>query len=186
MSIREQYTVPKRFNSFSIALMVLGVIAIIALYISTHGGGITDEHTKNQQDARFWGSLLQNSVYFLLVVNAAMFFICATTLAWGGWQMVFRRVSEAISACVPIVGVLAGIILISICLSDNHTIYHWTDAEHVKHDPVLDHKKGFLSKGFFITMTIITIVGWSWLGWKMRQLSRSIDNKPLNLEDGKK
>ena len=38
------------------------------------------------EQARFWGSLLQNSVYFLLVTNAVMFFICATTLAWGGWH----------------------------------------------------------------------------------------------------
>ncbi len=185
MSIREQFTLPKRYNSFSIALMVVGVIAIIALYITTHGGG-GDEHTKNQQDARFWASLLQNSVYFLLIVNAAMFFICATTLAWGGWQMVFRRVSEAISACVPIVGTIAGIILIAICVMDNHAIYHWTDAEHVKHDPILYAKKGFLSKGFFITATILTIVGWSLLGWKMRRLSRSIDDKPLTIEEGKK
>jgi hypothetical protein len=185
MSLREQFILPKRYNTFSIALMALGVIAIIALYISTHGGA-ADEHTKHQQDARFWASLLQNSVYFLLVVNAAMFFICATTLAWGGWQMAFARVSEAVSACVPIVGTIAGVILIAVCFSDNHTIYHWTDAEHVKHDPVLDHKSGFLSKGFFITATIITIVGWSLLGWKMRRLSRSIDGKRLTIEEGKK
>ena len=40
---------------------------------------------------RFWAVLLQNSVFFLLVVNASMFFICVTTLAMGGWQMAFRR-----------------------------------------------------------------------------------------------
>src|SRR5690606_17190529 len=185
MSIREQFILPKRYNTFSIALMALGVISIIALYIATHGGA-ADEHTRHQQDARFWASLLQNSVFFLLVVNAAMFFICATTLAWGSWQLAFSRVSEAVSACVPVIGAIAGVILISIVFSDNHSIYHWTDAEHVKHDPVLNFKKGFLSKGFFITATVITIVGWSWLGWKMRSISRSIDNKPITVEEGKK
>lgn len=185
MAIRENFTLPKRFNTIAFALMALGIIAIIALYISTHGGGGTVEE-KNHADARFWASLLQNSVYFLLVVNASMFFICATTLAWAGFQMAFRRVTEAISACVPVMGVLAGVVLLAICFSDNHTIYHWTDAAHVKHDPILDHKSGFLSKGFFATWTIITIVGWSLLGWKMRRLSRGIDNKKLTVEEGKK
>jgi hypothetical protein len=162
--------------------MALGIISIIALYLNTHGGGGTAAE-QERQDARFWGSLLQNSVYFLLVVNAAMFFICATTLAWGGWQMAFRRVSEAVSACVPVMGVIAGAILLALVLGDKHVIYHWL---HPGHDEVLAHKSGFLNKGFFIIWTIITIAGWSFLGWKIRHHSRSIDNKKLTIEEGKK
>lgn len=180
MVIREKYTVPKRFNSIAITLMVIGLLAIIGLYATQ--GSKSDVHSQ----ARFWGSLLQNSVYFLLVVNAAMFFICATTLAWGGWQMSFRRVSEAISACVPVVGTICGVILLLICFGGNHEIYHWTDTEHVKHDAILNFKKGFLNKNFFAVMTVLTIVAWSLLGRKMRKLSQSIDDKPLNLEEGKK
>ncbi|HEX7845797.1 MAG TPA: quinol:cytochrome C oxidoreductase [Chitinophagaceae bacterium] len=180
MSIRENFIVPKRYNTISIALMVIGVLAIVGLYI-THGSS-KDHH----ESARFWASLLQNSVYFLLVTNAAMFFICATTLAWGGWQLAFSRVSEAISAAVPVIGVICFAILMAITFGDNHTIYHWTDSHHVAEDAVLDHKKGFLSKGFFTTMTILTIVGWSVLGWKMRQRSRSLDNNPIPTVEGRK
>jgi hypothetical protein len=181
MSIRENYIVPKRYNTLSIALMVIGVLAIIGLYITA--GSKEDPH----QQARFWGSLLQNSVYFLLVVNAAMFFICATTLGWGGFQWAFSRVSEAVSACVPVIGVICGAILLSIAFSGNHEIYHWTDAEHVKHDPVLLHKSGFLSKGFFAVVTVLTLILWSFLGWKMRQRSRMLDNNPLpSVEERKK
>jgi Ni/Fe-hydrogenase subunit HybB-like protein len=181
MSIKEKFIVPKRYNSIAIALMVIGVLAIIGLYV-THGAK-DDAH----KQARFWASLLHNSVYFLLVVNASMFFICATTLAWGGWQMAFRRVPEAISAVVPVIGIISAAILLAICFSDNHTIYHWTDAEHVKYDKILNFKKGFLNKGFFAFMTVFTVVAWSFLGWKMRQLSRSLDEKPLaTREEGKK
>ena len=186
MSIREKFEVPKRYNTVSIALMLLGIVAIAALYISTHGSGGTPEE-KKLQDARFWASLLQNSVYFLLVVNASMFFICATTLAWGGWQMAFRRVPEAISAVVPVIGVIALAILLSIAFGSNHTIFHWTDTEHVKHDAILNFKKGFLNKNFFAVITILTIGLWSLLGWKMRKLSRSLDEKPLaTREEAKK
>jgi len=185
-SIRENFVPTKKYNTLAFALMAVGIIAIIALYISTHGSTANEEE-KKLQDARFWASLMQNSVFFLLIVNAAMFFICATTLAWGGWQLSFRRVTEAVSACVPVLGVIAAVILLSIAFGSNHTIYHWTDAEHVKHDAILDAKKGFLNKGFYTTVTLLTVILWSVLGWKMRQMSRKLDNEPLKtLEEKKK
>jgi Ni/Fe-hydrogenase subunit HybB-like protein len=181
MLIREQFVIPRRYNTISLALIVIGLLAIIGLYI-THGS-----KSDPQEQARFWGSLLQNSVYFLLVTNAAMFFICATTLAWAGFPMTFRRATEAISACVPVLGVVCGIILIAICFNGNHILYHWTDSNTVANDEALQWKSGFLNKGFFITATILTIVAWSAIGWKMRRLSRSLDEKPLQtIEEGKR
>jgi hypothetical protein len=180
MAIREHFEIPKRYNSISLGLMAIGILSIIILFV-THGLK-DDAHLQ----ARFWGSLLQNSVYFLLVVNASMFFICATTLAWGGWQMSFRRVTEAISTCVPVIGVICFVILMVIVFGGNHEIYHWTDTEHVQHDDVLKHKSGFLNKGFFTVWTIITIGGWWLLGRKMRQLSHQTDDKSLTVEEGKR
>jgi hypothetical protein len=181
MSIRSTFTAPKNYNKIALAFIAIGVLSIIGLWVTS--GSSADP----KEQARFWASLLQNSVFFLLVVNAAMFFVCITTLAWGGWQMSFRRVPEAISAAVPVIGVISAVILLAIVFGDNHTIYHWTDTEHVAHDPILDHKKGFLNKNFFAIVTVLTVALWSLLGWKMRQLSRSIDNEPLaTLEERKK
>jgi hypothetical protein len=180
MATRDYFKIPKRYNTVSLALMAIGILSVIILLI-THG--LKDDA---HEQARFWASLLQNSVYFLLVVNASMFFICATTLAWGGWQMAFRRVPEAISACVPVIGVITFVVLMVVVFGGNHEIYHWTDGEHVKHDEILLAKSGFLNKGFFTVWSFITIAGWSWLGWKMRQLSRSIDDEPISVEEGKK
>jgi hypothetical protein len=181
MSIKERFIIPKRYNTIAIALMVIGLFAIVGLYV-THGAK-NDVHMQ----ARFWASLLQNSVYFLLVVNAAMFFICATTLAWSGWQVAFSRVSEAISAVVPVIGTISGVILLIICFSNNHVLYHWADSKVVAGDAALQWKSGFLNKNFFAGWTIFTILSWSLLGWKMRKLSRSLDEKPLaSKEEGKK
>lgn len=177
MSIREQFIIPKRYKTVSFALMAIGVLAIIGLYV-THGAK-KDHH----EQARFWAALLHNSVYFLLVVNAAMFFICATTLAWGGWQMAFRRVPEAISAVVPVIGVISGVILLLICFNGDHVLYHWTDSKAVDNDEILTWKKGFLNKNFFVFWTVFTITAWSLLGWKMRKLSRSLDDKPLESKE---
>jgi hypothetical protein len=180
MSIRSTFTAPKNYNTVALSLIAIGVLSMIGLWVTS--GSSADP----REQARFWASLLQNSVFFLLVVNASMFFICITTLAWGGWQMSFRRVPEAISAVIPVVGVICAAILLAIVFGDNHTIYHWTDAEHVKHDEILSHKKGFLNKTFFTVVTVLTVLLWSVLGWKMRQLSRSLDNEPLATLDERK
>ncbi|ANE51911.1 quinol:cytochrome C oxidoreductase [Flavisolibacter tropicus] len=179
MATREFFAIPKRYNSLSLILMAIGIISIIILYI-THGSS-SDHH----EQARFWASLLQNSVYFLLIVNISTFFICATTLAWGGWQMTFRRVPEAIASCVPVMSVITFIILMALVFGGNHELYHWTDTAHVQHDEVLSHKSGFLNKGFFTVVTLITLLAWSFLGWKLRKLSTEIDNQPLTIEEGK-
>ncbi len=180
MALRDQFVIPKRYTTISFALMAIGIISILVLFFTS--GMKSDEY----EQARFWASLLQNSIYFLLVVNAAMFFICATTLAWAGFQVAFKRVTEAISACVPVIGVISFIILMAIAFGGNHVIYHWSSDAIVKNDAILSHKAGFLNKPFFTIWTIITIAGWSWLGWKMRQLSRSIDDTPLTVEEGKR
>jgi hypothetical protein len=178
-TLREQFVIPKRYNTVSLALMAVGLLSLIILFI-THGTS-SDEHVS----ARFWASILQNSVFFLLITNGSIFFICATTLAWGGWQMAFRRVPEAIGACVPVIGIIAGVVLLALVFGGNHAIYHWASPE-AAHDPAIEHKVGFLNKPFFAIWTVITIVGWSWLGRKLRALSTGIDNNPLSIEEGKR
>ena len=115
-----------------------------------------------------------------------MFFFCAVTLAWGGFQMSFRRVTEAISACVPVIGGITFVILMCLVLGHKAFIYEWLDKAMVEKDPILNGKKGFLNPTFFIIWTTLTIGLWTILGYKMRQLSRETDNHPLTVEEGKK
>ena len=175
MSTVEQFVPSKKYNTAAFVLMAIGLLSAIAIFISTHGSTATP-----QDNARFWASMLQNSVFFLMICNATMFFFCATALAWGGWQIAFTRVTEAISAVVPVIGVIAVVILLSIVYGGNHVIYHWTDAAHVEHDPILLYKKGFLNPTFFTIVTVLTVVLWSFLGWRMRKLSRQTDETNFN------
>ena len=175
-SFKEQFQVTGRFKTWSLALIGIGVVSLLA-GIFIYGRG-DEEH-----QARFWGALLQNSVYFLLIVNAAMFFICATTLAMAGFQMSFRRVSEAISVAVIPLGIIALIILLALVLGHQHHIYHWLTPGN---DKLLNGKHVFLNPTFFCIWTILTIGLWIGLGYKMRRLSRSLDNNPLpSIEAGK-
>src|SRR5215211_9296538 len=126
-SINYQFNMPGRYRMWSLALLGIGVLSVV---IGFFVYGMGDEH----HNARFWATLLQNSVYFFLITNAAMFFICATTLAMGGWQMSFRRVTEAISTTVPVLGIITLVILLTLVLGHKHHIYHWTDKAAVNAD----------------------------------------------------
>jgi hypothetical protein len=179
MSTKERFEIPSGYRMWSLTLMGAGIISLIVGYL-IYGTG--DE----AHQMRFWAALLQNSVYFLLVVNAAMFFFTAVTLAWGGFQMAFRRVTEAISACVPVIGGITFVILMTLVIGHKVFIYEWLDKAMVAKDPVLNGKKGFLNPGFFIIWTTLTIGLWTILGYKMRQMSRETDDQPLTVEEGKK
>ena len=176
-SIKEHFEIPGRYKQWAMGLMGVGVLSLIIGFI-LYG---SDNH-----GTRFWSALLQNSVYFLLIVNAAMFFFCALTLGWGGFQMTFRRVTEAISASVIPIGAITFVILMCIVFGGKTTIYEWLDKDVVTHDEALKGKSGFLSPTFFTVYSILTIGLWTALGYKMRQLSRSIDDTPLSLPEAKK
>jgi hypothetical protein len=177
-SIKEHFETPGRYKQWSMALMGVGVLSLIIGYIMY--GGV-------DQGTRFWATLLQNSVYFLLIVNAAMFFFTATTLAMGGWPLVFRRVTEAISASVIPIGVITFVILMCLVFGGHTAIYEWLDKDAVSKDAVLNGKKGFLNPSFFTIYSVLTIGLWTVLGKKMRDLSRSLDDHPLtSIEEGKK
>jgi hypothetical protein len=176
--MKEHFEIPRSYKTWSIGLIVVGLLALVIGYL-LYGTG------DQEQQTHFWGALLQNSVYFLLTVNAAMFFLCASTLAMGGWQISFRRVTEAISACVPLIGFITFVILMAIVFGGKHLLYDWLDKDVVSKDEILKGKSGFLNPTFFTVWTILSIGLWALLGLKMRRISREIDDTPLNPEEGK-
>jgi hypothetical protein len=177
-SIKEHFVIPGRYKQWSLGLMAVGVLSLIVGAI-LYGG--------HEHGTRFWAALLQNSVYFLLIVNAAMFFFTAHVLGMSGYVLAFRRVTEAISAAVIPIGVITFVILMCLVFGGHSAIYEWLDKDAVAKDAVLNGKKGFLNPTFFTVYTILTIGLWIVLGWKMRSLSRSLDNAPLqSVSEGKK
>lgn len=176
-SYSNKFVQPEGMKKWGIGLSAIGGLALLA-------GIVFLAFSKDEYSVtRFWAVLLQNSTYFLLVVNAAMFFLCATTLAWAGFTVSFRRVTEAISTLVPIFGVIAFIVLMALVYGHQHNIYHWLTPEG---DKVLNGKKGFLNPTFFTVWTVITIVGWSYLGHNMRKISREADENEMSVEEGKR
>lgn len=175
--MKDQFVVPARLKNTSYVLMGVGLLTLLIGFFAFHG-----EHGST----RFWAGLLQNSTYFLLVVLASSFFIGATTLAHGGWQIAFRRVPEAISMAVPIMGLITFVILMILIFGGHEHIYHWVNPHHVAEDKILTWKSAFLNKGFFTVATILTIGLWSFFTVKLRRMSIEEDSWDLRPETGRK
>lgn len=177
LDFKEQFEVPSQMKKWSYILIGIGLLAFI-IGLFTKGTGT------NEERAIFMGTIMYNTIFWTMVCNAAMFFICATTLAMGGWQMTFRRVAEAISTLVPVFGIITLVVLFYIVFTGNHEIYHWLDAKQVAADEILKGKSGFLNVKFFVIWSILAVGLWSLLGWRMRKISSEADIEPMDFNSG--
>lgn len=171
-SIKEQFEIPSKMKTWAYALIGVGILSFIIGFITK---GMGDEHEK----AVFIGTIMYNTIFWTLVCNASMFFISATTMAWGGWPVAFRRIPEAISTMVGLFGAITLAVLLFVVFSHNHHIYHWTDDAAVAADPILKGKAGFLNVKFFTIWTTAAIGLWWYLGKRMRDLSAKADEASL-------
>ena len=185
--MNHSFELPGSYKKWTIGLIVVGLITLLYGFIAYHPFEHATHGTGANAGTRFWSVLLQNSVFWLLIVNASMFFIGVTTLAMGGWQVALRRVPEAISSVVPVLGIICFLILMTIVWGGHDDIYHWINKETVAGDKILNGKKGFLNPVFFTVFSAVTIFIWWFLGQKLRSLSLESDKTgPMDYETGKK
>jgi len=171
--MNNQYVAPAGYKKWSSGLMIVGLISLILgiIFLNPLAGA----HGGNLNSTRFWSVLLQNCIFWLMLTNIATFFIVINTLAMSGWQVAFRRVTEAVSSVVPIMGIIAMVIFLCIVLGNRSDIYMWLDKNAVAHDAVLSGKKEFLNPAVFLIYSLLAIFLWSFWGKKLRNLSLKSD-----------
>ena len=182
--MNNQYVTPAGYKKWSAGFMIAGLLTLIFGVIFLHpvAGSLGD----NLNGTRFWAVLLQNSLFWLLLVNTSTFFIVITTLAMGGWQVALRRVCDAISSLVPLMGLLTLVVILSIVFGHRTDIYPWLNKEMVAHDEVLKGKSGFLNPFAYAFASIICIALWAYVGKKLRELSLESDKMgTMDYETGK-
>ncbi|MEP6582676.1 MAG: quinol:cytochrome C oxidoreductase [Ginsengibacter sp.] len=179
-----QYVTPAGYKKWSAGLMIIGLLTLICgvIFLNPSAGS----RGENVNSTRFWAVMLQNSLFWLFLVNASTFFIGICTLAMGGWQVAFRRVTDAISSVVPIMGILTLVVIFSIVFGHRTDIYPWLDKDMVAHDEVLKGKSGFLNPGVYAFASIACIGLWVFVGKKLRDLSLQSDKMgTMDYETGK-
>ncbi len=182
--MNNQYVTPPGYKRWSMIFIIIGIVTLVCGVIALNP--LAGSDGSNVNSTRFWAGLLQNSIYWLLLVNTGTFFIVICTLAMGGWQVAFRRVSEAISSVVPVMGVLTLLVMLSIVLGHRSDIYPWLDKNLVAHDAIIRGKSGFLNPTVYTIASIVCIGLWAYIGKKLKDLSLDTDRMgTMDYETGK-
>ena len=116
---------------------------------------------------RTWANFLLNSYYFLTLSIGAAFFLTIQYITQSGWSAMFKRVPEAMMAFLPV----GAILLLIFLIFGSHSVYHWTHADAVANDELLQHKAPYLNIPFMIARYVLFVGSWVILAWMMRKYS---------------
>lgn len=172
--MNERFEIPAKMKNTSLGLMILGALVLIIGAFTLLGGEAKDQ-------TRFWIVLMQNSIFFLLVMVACVFIQAAAALAQGAWLVAYKRIPEAIGANVWIFGLIATLILLYVVfgldVEGHNPIFHWV---HPHGDAIIEAKTPFLNSTMFVIVTLLTVTAWSYFGFKFRDLSLKQESAPRN------
>lgn len=169
--ITDRFEIPSRFKLTGLVLLAIGILSLVI-------GAFTLLSGSEHDQARFWISLLQNSVYFLFMAVSSVFIMSAAGAAQGAWIVTYRRVTEAIGANVWVFGAIALVILFAIVFGggQHNPIFHWV---HPGDDEILQGKAAFLNPGMFVGFSVVTVALWSWFGIQFRKNSLAQEKAPI-------
>ena len=155
------FTINKKAKNLSMALMGIGLIALIFGFVSNPHGA--------------WPALLFNTYFYLGISVFAVFFVAMQYVSEAGWSIVLKRVPEAIMGALPAFSAIMLLIMVAAIMHFNH-IYHWLHegimtVGHEEYDSIIAGKEAYLNATFFIIRTIIYLLGWNYFAKKLRSLS---------------
>ena len=155
------FTIDKKAKNFSMALMAIGIMAVIFGFVSNPHGA--------------WPALLFNTYFYLGISVFAVFFVALQYVAEAGWSIVLKRVPEAIMGALPVFSGIMLFIMIASIMHWNH-IYHWLhegimDPASEHYDRIIAGKEPYLNATFFVIRTIVYLLGWNYFAKKLRSLS---------------
>lgn len=157
------YTFTKKTKNITIGLMVIGLITLIAGFLTDHApeGVSHDEY----HHTRIWANLLVNGWFFMGIGLLATFFMALQYVAEVAWSVAVKRVYEAVSSYLPIGAIIMFLILLAGQFHVHH-LYHWMDPDVInpespKYDEVIANKHGYFTPWFFWLRTIAYLVIWN-------------------------
>lgn len=109
-------------------------------------------------------------VFILSLAIGALFLVALEYIVGADWSVPFRRMNEFFSSMLPYL-----IILVIPLFFSLHTLYHWTHADAVETDRILQGKAPYLNESFFIIRNIAFILIWSLFYFLMVRNSRKQD-----------
>jgi hypothetical protein len=154
-----EVTLPKGhlFTRLTWVAAVIGVVGVVASLVLRAG-----------HDEQFYFSWLVAYLYFLSIALGGLFFVMVLFVTRAGWGVVVRRVAENAMVTIPIFIVL----FIPVFLGMGE-LFHWTHADAVEHDALLQSKTWYLNNGRFLGFAALYFLLWTGMAlWFGRQSLR--------------
>lgn len=153
-SVSVDKVAPKKFEVtptgriILLAMMAIGVLCFIAAML-------VDKE-------RAWHSYLTSYFYFSSLAVGGLFFTAIQHAVSAGWSVTIRRLSEAMTAFLPVVFV-GGIIL----LFAGSNLYLWLDKAVVAKDAILQGKSAYLNLAFWAIRMVVFVGLWIYFARKI-------------------
>jgi hypothetical protein len=142
-------------GKFGKTMLVLGIVGLV---ISAVGMGIDYQ--------RFYYSYLVAFCFWVSLGLGALFFTMLHHLVGATWSVVIRRISESLMLVLPVMAIFFIPLIFGI-----HDLYHWSHAEAVETDPLLNMKAPYLNQVFFIVRSFVYFAVWTLLAARLYRMS---------------
>lgn len=140
------------------AFKIAGAVGVVGILASV-GLAFSGDEAKHQ----FFFSWLTAFMFCLTIGLGSLFFIIIHHLTRATWSASTRRIAENVAINLPLMALM--FIPVAIGL---HDLYHWSHAEVVAKDPILQWKAGYLNAPFFFVRAVIYFAIWGGLAWFFR------------------
>lgn len=142
-----------------------------------HGAGASVEHEGSPVWLkRLLVSIWHSNVFFIGVSVVGTVWMAIQYVAYAGWSVSVKRISEALSAWL----LPGGIIMLVVFLLGRHDIFHWThegimEKGNPNFDAIIAGKSGFLNLPFYLIRMVSYLAIWWLFSERLRQLSLAED-----------
>lgn len=155
----KKLTLSRGFSYFCLALVIIGVITLIAGFISN--------------PVKTWANYLMNNYYFLTLAIGATFYGALQYITQSGWSSGFIRVPQAMGNFIPVIAIL----MLPVLIFGMPEIYHWAHPGAAAQDPVIAHKLPYLNMGFFVFRFAFYFAVWIFMTQLLRRFSLREDQQ---------
>lgn len=157
MDNKQKFYTESRF--ISKPALIIGVVTLII----TAAGFFVDRQ-------QFFFSYLVAFAFWATVTLGGLFFTLIHNTTHAMWSTVLRRIIETIMMTVPVMAILIIPVLFGI-----HDLYHWSHADVVATDALLQKKAAYLNIPFFVIRTVFYFAVWMVLSFYLYRISKQQD-----------
>lgn len=143
---REQVTLDKSsiFAKLPVIGGILGLIGIVATFVLGRGNEVS-----------MYSAYLVAFMFWLSIAIGGYFFVTIFFLSRSAWNVTVRRIAENAMSTLPVLALL----FLPIAFGVQH-LYHWSHADAVAHDVILQWKAPYLDTGFFYIRAAVYFGFW--------------------------